>query len=135
LITSPDGRAVIYDVAYRNYREIRGGAAKADESSAVVCGRNSREALGISIAVERLLVIDHPTDDGQRSNSVMYLYNGGVGEDPALNLYVFGGDRGVLVEPRQLSNATNARLTTRIEHALTARATGDVSETINDALR
>ena len=78
LITTPDGRVVMYDVTYRDYLELPGGAVEVGEAPPAACTWECREELGVDVAVGRLLVLDHQTDGGDRGDSVMFVYDGGV---------------------------------------------------------
>lgn len=132
LITSPDGRVVMYDVTYRDYLELPGGAVDEDESPPVACRRECREELGLDIQVRRLLVIDHQIDGGEQGNSVMFVYDGGVVDESALRAFPSHEGRGVVfVDPLNLGSVTIPLLANRIRHALTARETGGVVETVN----
>jgi 8-oxo-dGTP diphosphatase len=137
LITSPDGRIVMYDVSYRDYLELPGGAVEPSEPPPVACARECREELGLDIAVGRLLVVDHQTDGGERGDSVMFVYDGGVVEESALSGVVPTEEgRGVvLVDPLGLDKVTIPRLASRIRHALTARESGGVTESVNGESR
>ena len=132
LITFSDGRVVMYDVSYRDYLELPGGAVELGESPPAACARECREELGAEIAVGRLLVVDHQNDGGERGNSVMFVYDGGVVDESALNVVPTDEGRGVvLVDPPELGNVTIPRLANRIRHALAARDTGGVVEAVN----
>lgn len=48
LITSSDGRVVMYDVSYRDYLELPGGAVETGESPPAACTRECREELGVN---------------------------------------------------------------------------------------
>jgi 8-oxo-dGTP diphosphatase len=136
LITSSDGRVVMYDVSYRDYLELPGGAAETGESPPAACARECREELGVDISVGRLLVLDHQTDGGERGDSVMFVYDGGVVEVSALSAVPTDEGRGVvLVDPMDLSSVTIPRLANRIRHALIARETGGVVEGVNGETR
>ena len=131
LITTPDGRMVMYDVTYRDYLELPGGVVEVDEPPPVACQRECREELGVDIQVGRLLVIDHQVDGGDRGNSVMFVYDGGIVEESVLRAVPTDEGRGVVVDPRDLLDATTPRLAARIGHALNARETWDVVEMVN----
>jgi 8-oxo-dGTP pyrophosphatase MutT (NUDIX family) len=132
LITCPAGRVVMYDVTYRDYLEVPGGAVEEDESPPAACARECWEELGIDIEVGRLLVLDHQTDGGEKGNSVMFVYDGGVIEESALCRVRSDEGRGVvLVDPKDLGSVTIPRLAHRIRCALTARETGGVVEAVN----
>jgi 8-oxo-dGTP pyrophosphatase MutT (NUDIX family) len=137
LITTPDGRVVMYDVTYRDYLELPGGAVEVGESPPAACTRECREELGVDVSVGRLLVLDHQTDGGDRGDSVMFVYDGGVLDEAALaNVPADDEGRGVvLVEPSDVDRVTIPRLANRIRSALTARQTGRVAEAVNGVVR
>jgi 8-oxo-dGTP diphosphatase len=132
LITLPDGRVVMYDVSYLDYLELPGDALDLGESPPESCARECREELGVDIAVGRVLVVDHQTDGGGRGDSVMFVYDGGVVEESALNVVPTDEGRGVvLVDTSDLCSATIPRLANRIRHAPAARETGGMVEAVN----
>ncbi|TQR82607.1 NUDIX hydrolase [Mycobacterium hodleri] len=137
LITTPDGRVVMYDVTYRDYLELPGGAVEVGESPPAACARECREELGVDVRVGRLLVLDHQTDGGDRGDSVMFVYDGGVVDESALgNVPADDEGRGVvLVDPSDLDRVTISRLANRIRSARAARETGGVVEAVNGEIR
>jgi len=137
LITTPDGRVVMYDVTYRDYLELPGGAVEVGESPPASCARECREELGVDVVVGRLLVLDHQTDGGDRGDSVMFVYDGGVLDEADL-ADVPADDEGrgvVLVDPSDVDQVTIPRLANRIRSALVARKTGRVAEAVNGVIR
>jgi len=137
LITTPDGRVVMYDVTYRDYLELPGGAVEVGESPPASCARECREELGVDVVVGRLLVLDHQTDGGDRGDSVMFVYDGGVLDEADL-ADVPADDEGrgvVLVDPSDVDQVTIPRLANRIRSALVARNTGRVAEAVNGVIR
>ncbi|WP_197739636.1 NUDIX hydrolase [Mycolicibacterium sp. P1-18] len=112
LVTTPDGRVVMYDVTYRDYLELPGGAVEVGESPPAACARECREELGVDVVVGRLLVLDHQADGGDRGDSVMFVYDGGVVDEAALgNVVPDDEGRGVvLVDPSDLDGVTITRL-------------------------
>lgn len=137
LITTPDGRVVMYDVTYRDYLELPGGAVEAGETPPATCARECREELGIDIAPGRLLVLDHQTDENGRGDSVMFVYDVGVVDEVVLRSVPASEEgRGVvLVEPADVGGATIPRLANRIRAAMSARDGACVVEAINGISR
>jgi 8-oxo-dGTP pyrophosphatase MutT (NUDIX family) len=109
---------------------------ESSESPPAACARECREELGIDVAAGRLLVVDHQTDGGERGDSVMFVYDGGVVDESALKVVPTDEGRGVvLVDPPELGNVTIPRLAERIRHALRARETGGIVEAVNGEAR
>ena len=137
LITTPDGRVVMYVVTYRDYLELPGGAVESGETPPATCARECREELGVDIAIGRLLVLDHQTDEGDRGDSVMFVYDGGVVDEVVLRSVPASEEgRGVVfVKPADLGGATIPRLANRILAALSARESACVVEAINGEIR
>ncbi len=82
-------------------------------------------------------MLDHQTDEGDRGDSIMFVYDGGVVDEAALRSVPASEEgRGVvLVDPADLDGATIPRLANRIRAALTARDTTRVVEAINGEIR
>jgi 8-oxo-dGTP diphosphatase len=130
LITSPDGRLVMCDVSYRDYLELPGGAVEAGESPPAACARECREELGVDIEVGRLLALDHQLDGGERGDSIMFVYDGGVVEDVVYRAAPTPEGRVVLVAASDLDDVTIPRLANRIRQAIAARERGGVGEAV-----
>lgn len=127
----------MYDVTYRDYLELPGGAVEVGESPPAACTRECREELGVDVAVGRLLVLDHQTDGGDRGDSVMFVYDGGVLDEADL-ADVPDDDEGrgvVLVDPSDVDRVTIPRLANRIRSALVARETDGMVEAVNGEIR
>jgi 8-oxo-dGTP diphosphatase len=125
------------NTTYRDFYEIPGGAVESGESPPDACARECREELGRDVPVGRLLVVDHQSDGGDRGDSVMIVYDGGVlapevladhGSDPEVAAVVF-------VDPADLDAVTIPRLANRIRGELAARDNGTVHEAVDGCSR
>jgi 8-oxo-dGTP diphosphatase len=129
LITSPAGDVLLVQPTYKPNREIPGGGVEAHEDAPSACVRECREELGLSIAVGRLLVLDHQLDPAPRGDSIMFVYDGGVLAEPTgivlpaaeLSGYAF-------VAPADLDRFVIPRLARRIRNAIDARRDNRVIE-------
>lgn len=135
LITTDDGRVVMFDVSYREYFEIPGGAVEAGESPPAACARECAEELGVDIEIGRVLVIDHQTDGGEQGDSIMFVYDGGFVDEAALTTAPTDEGRVVLVDPKRLDEVTLPRLAGRVRAALLARETGEMIEAVQGVAR
>ena len=120
LIRDPLGRVLIVEPTYKEDWEVPGGAVEADESPRAACGRELSEELGVDLQVGRLLVMEWQAPDPERTESMMFLYDGGVldGERIALandelRSYAF-------VAPADLGNHLVERLARRMRAGLLA---------------
>lgn len=76
LITDASGRVLVVEQTYRTTCEVPGGVVEASETAPAACARECREELGIDVAVGRLLVTEHQTEDSFKGDSIMYIYDG-----------------------------------------------------------
>jgi ADP-ribose pyrophosphatase YjhB (NUDIX family) len=78
LIRDRDGRILLVEPAYKDYWELPGGAVEADESPYDAAVREVKEELGLSVTPGRLLVVDWVPSRANRTEGVMFVYDGGV---------------------------------------------------------
>lgn len=82
LLRDRDDRVLLVEPTYKDYWELPGGVADADESPYAAAVRELAEELSLSVTPGRLLVVDWvPPQDG-RTDGVMFVYDGGL-LDPA----------------------------------------------------
>lgn len=72
------GRILLVEPTYKDYWELPGGAVETDESPYDAAVRELREELGLSITPGRLLVVDWVPPRPDRTEGVMFVYDGGV---------------------------------------------------------
>ena len=136
LVTDPEGRVLMVEPTYKEHWEIPGGAAEAGETAVECCRRECQEEIGMPIEVGRLLVLDHQIHGGDRGDSIMFVYDGGVLSDPSairlpadeLRSYRF-------VEQSRLRGITTERLSRRVKFAVDALTRGICHELDNGVPR
>ncbi|WP_327688787.1 NUDIX hydrolase [Streptomyces tubercidicus] len=129
LFFDEQGRVMMLEPTYKDYREIPGGYVEVRESPLQACVREVREELGISPEIGRLLAVDwapSPTE----GDKVLYLFDGGV--LPAelrdrIQLQVAEIGAYDFHPLDAIADLTIPRLARRIEAAAAARAQGRVA--------
>ncbi|MEU6326001.1 NUDIX hydrolase [Streptomyces sp. NPDC047049] len=77
LFFDEQGRVMMLEPTYKDYREIPGGYVEAGESPLQACVREVREELGIAPEIGRLLAVDWAPSPSE-GDKVLYLFDGGV---------------------------------------------------------
>ncbi|TJZ55880.1 NUDIX hydrolase [Streptomyces piniterrae] len=77
LFFDDQGRVMMLEPTYKDYREIPGGYIEVGESPLQACIREVREELGISPEIGRLLAVDWAPSPSE-GDKVLYLFDGGV---------------------------------------------------------
>ncbi|MBO4161989.1 NUDIX hydrolase [Micromonospora sp. MMS20-R2-23] len=78
LITDAAGRALLVEPVYKDYWEIVGGCVDADESPRQAAAREVKEELGRAVVPGRLLVTDWVPPRPDRTEGMMFVYDGGT---------------------------------------------------------
>lgn len=78
LLFDEAGRLLIVNPTYKEGWEIPGGAVEANESPLACCIREVAEELGITWRPQRLLVVDFAQETLQRTESLNFIFYGGV---------------------------------------------------------
>jgi 8-oxo-dGTP diphosphatase len=78
LVRDADGRVLLVEPTYKPDWEIPGGTIETDESPRAGCAREVREELGVDLAVGRLLVFEWQPPAPDRTESLLFVYDGGV---------------------------------------------------------
>jgi 8-oxo-dGTP diphosphatase len=118
---------MLVEPAYKANWEIPGGAVEADESPRECVIREVHEELGIVVEPSRLLVIDYQHPEPQRTESLMFIFDGGVLDDDERRGLSLADDElssYAFVEPAELGSLTSPRLARRIQHAPGRRVIG-----------
>lgn len=77
LFFDEEGRVLLLEPTYKDYREIPGGYVETGESPRQACVREVREELGISPPIGRLLAVDWAPNPAE-GDKVLYVFDGGV---------------------------------------------------------
>lgn len=129
LIRDEQGRVLLVEPTYKDSWEIPGGSVEADESPRTTCLREVKEELGLTRAVGRLLCIEWQGPEPDRSESLMFIYDGGVLSDPStIHLPPDELASFRFVDPSEMDALMVERLPRRIRAALAALADGTVVE-------
>jgi 8-oxo-dGTP diphosphatase len=78
LYQNEQGEILIVKPTYRPYWLLPGGSVEADESPRMACIREAQEELGDAFPVGRLLVIDYCSQNGYKTESLQFIFDGGV---------------------------------------------------------
>ncbi len=129
LVRDEKGRVLLVEPTYKESWEIPGGSVEADESPRTTCAREVEEELGLRRGVGRLLCMEWQGPAPDRSESLMFIYDGGVVSDPsAIRLPSDELASFRFVDPGELDALMVERLARRIRAALRALADDTVAE-------
>ena len=129
LVRDERSRVLLIEPTYKESWEIPGGVVEADESPRAACAREVEEELGLRRGVGRLLCMEWQGPEPDRSESLMFIYDGGVLSDwSAIRLSTDELASFRFVEPVDLDTLVVERLARRIRAALTALTLGTVAE-------
>lgn len=129
LIRDRDGNVLLVEPVYKYNWEIPGGAVEADESPGECAVREAREELGIEVVPGRLLVVEYQHPEPERTESMMFVFDGGVVSGEWTDRIVLQADElksWRFMAPGQLGNVASPRLARRVMHALAALSAMEV---------
>lgn len=132
LILDLAARVLVVEPTYKDTWELPGGSVEADESPRAACVREIEEELGLTVDVGRLLCLEWQGPEPDRTESVMFVYDGGVLRNPdviRLPSNELASFR--FVEPAELDTLMPARLARRARAALRALVDGKLVELEN----
>ena len=78
LFFNEQGQVLLVKPTYKSSWEVPGGVTEARESPKQCCQREVYEELGLNRSVGRLLVVDYNSEKGSKTESLMFLFYGGV---------------------------------------------------------
>ncbi|MEN8173856.1 MAG: NUDIX hydrolase [Chloroflexota bacterium] len=78
LIFDSRGRVLLVKPTYKPVWEIPGGVVELNESPKACCQREVIEEIGLAVPIGHLLVMDYNSQSGQKTESLMFIFDGGV---------------------------------------------------------
>lgn len=78
LFFDEQGRVPLVQPTYKDFWEIPGGVVEKDESPLAACMREIKEELGLDRSISRLLCVDYNDRDGDKTESLMFIFFGGL---------------------------------------------------------
>lgn len=78
LVRNDRGQVLLVEPTYKTTWELPGGAVDADESPRQAVEREVQEELGLQLELGRLLCIEWQGPEPDRTESLMFIYDGGV---------------------------------------------------------
>jgi ADP-ribose pyrophosphatase YjhB (NUDIX family) len=132
LLVDESGRILLVEPSYKPVWEIPGGVIEKDESPKACVVREIKEELGLKVAVGRLLIVDYNAPTEEKSESLMFIFDGGVltcAEMDTIQLQQEELLSFKFFEPTQLPTNLSSTLRQRILTAYQRRADGPPSWT------
>lgn len=129
LIRDTSGNVLLVEPTYKQQWEVPGGAVEADESPAECASREVQEELGIEVVPGRLLVVEYQHPEPGRTESMMFIFDGGVAgpeRTDAIVLQAAELEDWRFVAPDELGDLTSPRMARRLRHALAALSVDQV---------
>lgn len=129
LFFDAQGRVMLLEPTYKDYRDVPGGYIDAGESPLQACVREVREELGISPDIGRLLVVDWAPSPSE-GDKVLYLFDGGtLSEQVRMQIKLQASEiKAYEFHPAEaIDDLTIPRLARRIRAAAIARDEGTVA--------
>jgi 8-oxo-dGTP diphosphatase len=129
LIRDEEGRVLLVEPTYKATWELPGGSVEADESPRAACAREVAEELGLRRPVGRLVCLEWQGPEPERTESLMFIYDGGVLDDPT-TIQLPAGELASFrfVESGELDDLLIERLARRTRAALRALTEDNVAE-------
>jgi 8-oxo-dGTP diphosphatase len=134
LMRDTGGRVLIVEPTYKSTWDVPGGCVEADESPRDACRRELAEELGLQVAVGRMLVMEWQGPEPERTESLMFIYDGGTCSPDSIQLAVDELASFAFVEPGDLDRYMVPRLARRMRAAVTALHEGRLVEMQHGAL-
>ena len=121
------GRILLVEPSYKPVWEIPGGIVEEDESPKRCCRREVGEELGLEAEIGRLLLVDYNTPTAAKTESLMFIFDGGVLSQAEIDRIKVDGEELLsfrFFEPDRLPQNLSPALGNRILAAYRQRAEG-----------
>ena len=128
LMRDAQGRVLVVEPTYKATWDVPGGCVEADESPRDACERELTEELGLEVQVGRMLVMEWQGPEPDRTESLMFIYDGGVCRPESIRLATEELASFAFVEPDNLDRYLVPRLARRLKAALLAVEEGRLVE-------
>lgn len=129
LMRNQEGAVLIVEPSYKDTWEIPGGSVEKDESPRAACHREAFEELGARIDIGRLLCIEWQGPEPERTESLMFIYDGGLFADTSqFHLASDELHSCRFAYSSELDNYMSPRLSRRIRAAISAFESGIMIE-------
>lgn len=127
LFTDVVGRALLVEPVYKDYWEIVGGCVEENEAPRQAAAREVKEELGKTVTPGRLLVVDWVPPRPDRTEGVMFVYDGGpLDEQSTADIHLPPDElsRWAWCDREQVEQRMSPLLARRVIAALRAKAEG-----------
>lgn len=124
VLRDAEGRVLLVQPSYKPGWEVPGGVVERDESPRAACSRELTEELGLTPPLGRLLCMEWQGPEPDRTESLMFLYDGGVVEETGIRLATDELLGYAFVLESDLDEYLTERLARRVRGALTALRVG-----------
>lgn len=112
------GRVLVVQPTYKPEWEIPGGSVELDESPRAACSRELTEELGVTPVLGRMLCMEWQGPEPDRTESIMFLYDGGVIDEQHIRLAADELSSHKFVAEPDLDAYLTSRLARRMRAAL-----------------
>jgi ADP-ribose pyrophosphatase YjhB (NUDIX family) len=134
LFTDAAGRALLVEPVYKDYWEIVGGCVEENEAPRQGAAREVKDVLGKTVVPGRLLVVDWVPPRPNRTEGLMFVYDGGTLDELStadIHLPPDELSRWDWCDEMQIEQRMSQLLARRVITALRAKAEGTTSNLEN----
>jgi len=126
LFFNETGKLLILKPSYKGMWEIPGGAIEDDESPRMAAEREIKEEIGLTKHVIKLMCVDYQHADAARTESLMFVFNGGTLSNEDIKSILLDGKEILefkFVTANEAFKLCGPRLGRRIQHIMAMKDT------------